>query len=139
MSYRLYFDGGSRGNPGPSGAGASLVDASGNEIWHDAHFVGLHETNNVAEYTGLLRGLQYVASLPDVATLSVEVYGDSQLVIKQIKGEYKVSHPRLRTLWQQCVTLAQTPLQVEFVHIPRAQNKRADALANQAMDLVNAS
>jgi len=132
--YSLYFDGGSRGNPGPSGSGSSLVDASGTEVWHDAHFVGPHETNNVAEYTGLLRGLSYLASLPHSSSCVVVVHGDSQLVIKQMKREYKVNNTRLHSLWQHCSDSAQKLLQVDYVHIPRAQNKRADALANAAMD-----
>lgn len=132
--YSLYFDGGSRGNPGPSGCGTSLLDASGNECWYDSYFISPRETNNVAEYTGLLRGLRHLALLPHASSCVVVVYGDSQLVIRQLKGEYKVSNPRLQTLWRQCCTYAQSLLQVEYVHIPRAQNKRADALANVAMD-----
>jgi len=86
MSYTLFFDGCSKGNPGPSGAGAVIYDENNNEIAAILSFVGLKETNNVAEYSGLLLGLNE-AIKKNISTLLVK--GDSKLVIEQLKGCYK--------------------------------------------------
>ena len=123
--YVLYFDGGSSGNPGPAGSGSVLYQ-DGLEIWADSFYVGDRETNNTAEYTGLIRGLEEIVSRE---IQNVRILGDSQLVIRQMKGEYKVSSPHLQQLHAKAQALVtQVPL-IEWQHIPRALNKRADALS----------
>lgn len=132
-TWTLYFDGGSRGNPGIAGSGSFIIDAEGNEVWADAYFIGRNNTNNEAEYTGLLRGLQHMAKIVKPGhTLTVR--GDSELVIKQMRGEYKVSSAKLRPLWQECCRIAGTLPHVVFEHVPRAANAKADALSNIGMD-----
>ncbi len=126
QQYVLYFDGGSSGNPGPAGSGSVLYDEAGVEIWADSYYVGDWETNNTAEYTGLLRGLEEIVSR-DIQ--NVRILGDSQLVIRQMKGEYKVSSPHLQVLHAKAQALVTRVAQIDWQHIPRALNKRADALS----------
>lgn len=124
-TYTLMFDGGSTGNPGPSGSGSVLYE-DGIEIWADSHFVGQKETNNTAEYTGLIRGLEEVVSR-GIQELTIK--GDSQLVIRQMLGEYKVSSPHLIILNIKAKQLSKTIAHITWQHIPRALNKRADELS----------
>jgi ribonuclease HI len=120
------FDGGSSGNPGPSGSGSVLYE-DGVEIWSDAHYVGDRETNNTAEYMGLIRGLKHVVERGNVDNLIVK--GDSLLVIKQMRGEYKVNAPHIKVLQSVARELAGEIEKIEFIHIPRELNKRADELS----------
>lgn len=124
--YILMFDGGSSGNPGPSGSGSVLYE-DGVEIWSDAHYVGDRETNNTAEYMGLIRGLKHVVERGNVDNLIVK--GDSLLVIKQMRGEYKVNAPHIKVLQSVARELAGEIEKIEFIHIPRELNKRADELS----------
>ena len=119
------FDGGSTGNPGPSGSGSVLYE-NGVEIWSDAFYVGDRETNNTAEYTGLIRGLTESVNR-NIDKLIVK--GDSLLVIKQMKREYKVSTPHIKVLNSTATELANKIREIEWLHIPRALNKRADELS----------
>jgi len=123
-------DGGSRGNPGPAGYGALLRDADSGEVIAEAkEFIG-RATNNVAEYRGLIAGLElYVEHTPDAR---LEVRMDSKLVIEQMAGNWKIKHADMRPLAIRAQRLA--PFGTVWTWVPRAQNKAADALANQAMD-----
>lgn len=137
MHFTLYADGGSRGNPGPAGAGAVVFDALGKRILEVADYLGV-ATNNIAEYEAVLRGLTKLRDeyLPEhLASATVTVKMDSKLVIEQLKGNYKVKHPNLvpRYLEIKNVISRSFP-SIEFVHVPRELNKDADALANRAMD-----
>ena len=123
--YTLMFDGGSTGNPGPSGSGSVLYE-NDEEIWCDSHYIGDRETNNTAEYTGLIRGLEEIV---DRGITRIVIKGDSQLIIKQMKGEYKVSSAHLQILHRTATNLANKIDSIEWKHIPREQNKRADALS----------
>jgi len=125
----LYFDGCSKGNPGPSGAGAVLYE-NGTEIWSDSKFVGLRETNNVAEYSGLILGLEEALARKITA---LTVRGDSLLVINQMTGKYAVSSPRMRKLYDASKTLEKKFRVVEYEHIYRTNNQRADELANEGI------
>jgi ribonuclease HI len=130
--YKLYFDGASRGNPGPAGAGAVLY-ADGVEKFAVTAYVGDRATNNEAEYYGLLIGLQTCVEEGLVGT--IRVYGDSQLVIRQMKGMYAVKHPRLIELHSAARELIrQLGGVVTFEHVLRGGNARADALSNKAID-----
>lgn len=130
--YTLFFDGCSKGNPGKAGAGAVLYRSNLEltEIWACTEFVGLKQTNNYAEYMGLIFGLGEAVRkcLPNLL-----VKGDSLLVIKQMQGVYQVKAPNLIPLYQQAITLVKTLDKVEFEHVYRKENKRADELANEAL------
>jgi probable phosphoglycerate mutase len=125
-------DGGSRGNPGPAGYGALVRDAeTGRLLAERAASVG-RATNNVAEYGGLVAGLQ--AALDLDPTAEVEVRMDSKLVVEQMSGRWQIKHPDMRQLALQAQKLARQLGQVRYTWVPRAQNGAADALANSAMD-----
>lgn len=128
--YKLYFDGCSKGNPGPGGAGAVLYKDE-EEIWADSVFVGKRVTNNHSEYTGLLIGLNYVVNHTQIKSLLVN--GDSQLVIKQMRGEYKVNSANLLEMHNTVKALANNLDKIEYDHVYRKDNKRADALSNEGL------
>lgn len=125
----LYFDGCSKGNPGRAGAGAALFD-NGKQIHSHSKFVGEYETNNVAEYTGLIIGLTTAIDL-DIKNLLVK--GDSLLVIKQMTGEYQVKSASLYRLFINAKALEKQFDKVTYEHIYRKDNKIADMLANGAL------
>jgi ribonuclease HI len=137
MRYTLYADGGARGNPGPAGAGAVVFDAIGKRVAEVADYLGV-ATNNVAEYEAVIRGLKaLLKEFPDghFRHAEVEVRMDSKLVIEQMKGAYKVKHPNLVPRFMEAKNIiARSFSTVSFTHVPREQNKDADALANEAMD-----
>jgi broad specificity phosphatase PhoE/ribonuclease HI len=123
-------DGGSRGNPGPAGYGAVLKDAdSGEVLAEEGSALGV-ATNNVAEYSGLIAGLKLAREFtPDA---EIEVRMDSQLVVEQMSGRWKIKHPELRPLATEAHRLA--PSGTTYTWIPRSQNEHADRLANEALD-----
>ncbi len=125
-----YCDGGSRGNPGPSGYGVSIEDAAGHPVADLSEFLGV-KTNNFAEYSGLLAALEYALSH---GHRRLRVVADSELMVKQMKGQYQVKSPDLRPLWEEAKRRAARLERFEIQHVLRGKNKRADALANQAMD-----
>jgi broad specificity phosphatase PhoE/ribonuclease HI len=125
-------DGGSRGNPGPAGYGALVRDAqTGRVLAERAASVG-RATNNVAEYGGLVAGLQAAFDLDPTA--DVEVRMDSKLVVEQMSGRWKIKHPDMQQLALQAQQIARRLGSVRYTWVPRAQNSAADALANSAMD-----
>ncbi len=124
-----YFDGASRGNPGTAGAGALLVNENGEVIWETARFLGT-KTNNEAEYTALLLLLK-AAKERDIKTLNI--YGDSKLVVSQVSKQWKINLPHLRALAQEAWSLMEG-MSVTLEWIPREKNKLADALSNQGID-----
>ena len=128
--YTLFFDGCSKGNPGRAGAGAVLYKNQ-IEVYADSLFVGEKETNNVAEYNGLLLGLREAVAR-GVRNLAVK--GDSLLIIKQMKGEYKVNSPAMKPLFEESKSLTTFFDRVTFEHVYRVENRRADALANQGLE-----
>ncbi|MCL8010306.1 bifunctional RNase H/acid phosphatase [Streptomyces sp. AS02] len=124
-------DGGSRGNPGPAGYGAVVIDAaSGETLAEVAEYIGV-ATNNVAEYRGLLAGLRAARELDPTAAVHVRM--DSKLVIEQMSGRWKIKHPDMKPLAFEASRVL-PPTQVTYEWIPREQNKHADRLANEAMD-----
>jgi ribonuclease HI len=127
--YILYFDGGSRGNPGPGGAGYVLYK-NDIEISSGSRPLG-RCTNNHAEYNALIMGLEDVKK-KDIQNIVIR--GDSLLVLKQCQGAWKVKSDKLRPLWTQAIQLLKQFDSVELEHVKRAFNKRADQLANEAMD-----
>jgi len=127
-----YTDGGARGNPGPAGYGVHVVDEDGVTL---AELVGPlgHATNNVAEYSGLIAALQWAIAQ---AQLRLRIRMDSELVIKQMRGEYKVKQAGLQALHRQATALIGNLERVTFEHVRREQNRVADRLSNAAMDVV---
>jgi ribonuclease HI len=130
--YILNFDGASRGNPGPAGIGA-VIFHNGKEIWASCQYIGT-KTNNQSEYSALILGLKQ-ALTRDIKCL--QVYGDSQLVINQINGEYKVKNPGLQDLYKEVQDLQAHFESIVFTHVYREFNKRADQLSNMALDVLD--
>ena len=128
---RIFSDGGSRGNPGPS-AYAIVVTENGKIIHEHSEFLGVH-TNNYAEYRGLIAGLSFAANH---GAREVEFVMDSQLVIKQMNGEYKVKSPDMLELYKDAKALASLIPSVKFSNVRRSELliPRADALLNEEMD-----
>jgi ribonuclease HI len=125
-----HCDGGARGNPGPAGYGAEITGPNGAVIAELSEYLG-HRTNNYAEYSGLLASLQYAL---DHHHPRLRVISDSELMVKQIQGKYKVNSPDLKPLWQEAKNRIARLEAFEITHALRHKNKAADALANQAMD-----
>ncbi len=125
-----YFDGGSRGNPGPAGWGAYIVDNAGNVLAELSGALGV-ATNNVAEYHGLIAALQWAAD-NDVTVLAIK--GDSLLLVEQMRGNYKVKNEGLKPLHMKARMLVMQIGNVSFAHVPRDKNKDADRLSNVGMD-----
>jgi len=128
--FTAHCDGGSRGNPGPSGYGAVIEDAQGRTVARLSEFVG-RQTNNYAEYSGLLAVLKWAL---ENGAKRLRVVSDSELMVKQMKGQYKVASPVLRPLWEEAKRLAGRLERFEMRHTLRGGNKEADRLANEAMD-----
>ena len=127
---RLYSDGAARGNPGPAGAGAVLVEPSGQVVDRLGKFLG-HQTNNYAEYQGLLLGLKRARELN---VREVEVFADSELMIRQLGGRYQVKSPSLRPLYEEALKLLNEFERVKLVHVPREMNRAADEMSNKAIE-----
>jgi probable phosphoglycerate mutase len=125
-----HCDGGSRGNPGPSGYGAVIEDAQGRVVARLSQFLG-HQTNNYAEYSGLLAVLKWAN---ENGVKRLRVVSDSELMVKQMKGLYKVKNPGLLPLWEEAKRLAARLDRFEMRHTLRGGNQEADRLANEAMD-----
>ena len=127
---RVTSDGAARGNPGPAGAGAVLFDEQGQVLERLGKFLGW-QTNNVAEYQGLLLGVRRAHEL---GAEELEVVADSELIIRQLSGAYQVRAPALRELHTEALTLLKAFRKVKLVHVPRAQNAEADEMSNRAID-----
>lgn len=130
--YTLFFDGCSKGNPGPSGIGAVIYEVNKNtnsfiELWAGSKFLSNSATNNQSEYNALIMGLTKALEL-NISLL--DVYGDSLLVIQQTNGKYKVSNAGLLPLHQKVMELKKQFQNITFTHIPREKNVRADYLSN---------
>ncbi len=126
----LRTDGGARGNPGPAAIGVVLENESGKVVKKFGRYIG-ETTNNQAEYQALLAGLEAAKKL---GATEVTCYLDSELVVKQLSRQYKVKDKGLAPLFVKVWNLAQSFASVTYSHVPREQNRRADALVNQALD-----
>jgi ribonuclease HI len=127
----LYTDGGSRGNPGPSGIGVVILDSNKKKIKEVFKYIG-EATNNVAEYTALVSGLEEALALK---ATDVVIYMDSELLAKQLNGEYKVKDANMKTFFDESLNLLKNFNSFEVKHIERAKNKEADKLVNKAINL----
>ena len=129
----VYADGGARGNPGPAAIGAVVFDPRTEPpavVWSVGEVIGV-ATNNVAEYKALIAGL---AAAHELGARAVDVRADSQLVIRQLEGAYKVKHEGLRPLYEEARRLLDRFDEVTLLHVPRGENTAADALVNAALD-----
>ncbi len=130
MRATLYTDGGSRGNPGPAGIGVQLLDDTGAVLDEIARGIG-ETTNNVAEYTALIEGLRMAL---DQGVTDIEVFMDSELVVSQLSGRWKIKNERLRHLAVEARAVLSRFRSVRLEHVRRAHNARADELANRGMN-----
>ncbi len=125
-----YTDGGSRGNPGPSGYGVVVQTENGSILAELSEFLGMR-TNNVAEYSGLLAALEFAVANHHPR---LRIVSDSELMVKQIRGQYRVQSPDLRPLYEEAKRRIAQLKEFQIVHVLRGKNKKADELANLAMD-----
>eukprot|EP00918_Siedleckia_nematoides_P034132 GHVU01074249.1.p1 GENE.GHVU01074249.1~~GHVU01074249.1.p1 ORF type:complete len:146 (+),score=8.27 GHVU01074249.1:149-586(+) len=129
----IHFDGASRGNPGEAGYGYYILDPGRNQVLVSCGgYLGYNFTNNFAEYTGLIEALVHARR---IHAQSVDIYGDSELVVKQINGEYRVSSRDLRPLYDEAMNMIRSFQYFTISHIRREQNTKADQLANKAIQL----
>jgi ribonuclease HI len=129
----LMVDGAARGNPGDAGCGAVIVDRNGTVVKELSRYLG-HTTNNVAEYEGLLMGLE---ALLQLGKKRIRVQSDSQLLVRQLNGEYRVKDEKLKALFQNAMALLRQFETYRIFHVPRELNKLADRLANKGIDEAN--
>jgi ribonuclease HI len=132
MKYIVHTDGAARGNPGPAAIGVVIEDEQGRSIYEASRAIGVR-TNNEAEYQALITALEY---LKDVRPSEAEFRLDSELVVRQLTGQYKVKEPRLQTLHARVTMLLNAVPKYRILHVPREKNARADELANEALDAV---
>lgn len=129
----IYVDGGSRGNPGPAGVGVVILDSSGKKIKEFGKYIG-ETTNNIAEYNALLYGLEEALIL---RADDVKINLDSELVAKQLSGDYRVKDANIRPLFERALNMLKGFKSFEVRHIEREKNKEADKLVNKAINLAS--
>lgn len=131
----IYTDGGARGNPGPAGIGVVIADEFGNIISRHKKYIG-EATNNMAEYKALILALSEASKILNFQSeiLNLQINMDSELVVRQMQGKYKIKDLRLKMLAAEVLKLRNRFSLVNFFHIPREQNKEADKLVNEAID-----
>jgi len=130
MRYVVHTDGAARGNPGPAAIGVVIQDAHGRVIYEASRSLGVH-TNNEAEYLALIAALEY---LREARAREADFHLDSELVVRQVTGAYRVKEPRLKALHARVVMLLNAVPRHSVRHVPREKNARADELANEALD-----
>jgi len=127
----LHVDGAARGNPGPAGIGGIIFDERGLKLCELSEYIG-ETTNNVAEYLALLRALKLASDVSEVE--SIHIHSDSELLVRQLEGTYKVKNPTLKSLFDEVKRLLRAYKRVKIYHVPREENAGADKLANKAID-----
>lgn len=139
----IYTDGGARGNPGPAAIGAVFClpaqagDARGQVIKEYSEYLGEKQTNNEAEYQAVIFALKKAKAFygkEKIKTIRIEIRSDSELLVKQLNGQYKVSEPRIQAFFIEIWNLQVELGKIKFVNIPREQNKEADRLVNETLD-----
>jgi len=130
MTYSLFTDGGSRGNPGPGAIGVVIENEKGETIYELSKYIGKC-TNNEAEYSALIAGLKLAQKK---GFNDLKVYIDSELITKQINGEYRVKSSNLKKFYIEAANFRKVFDKLEFIHVKRHKNKKADALVNEALD-----
>jgi ribonuclease HI len=130
VALRLHVDGASRGNPGEAGFGVHVTSPDGSEVASLFGYLGT-ATNNVAEYQALVHGLRFALAR---GASAVEVFSDSELLVRQLAGRYRVKSPGLLPLYREAQGLLARFARAKVAHVPRERNREADALANRAVD-----
>jgi ribonuclease HI len=130
VALRLHVDGASRGNPGEAGFGVHVTAPDGSEVASLYGYLGI-ATNNVAEYQALLHGLRFALAH---GASAVQVFSDSELLVRQLEGRYRVKSPGLLPLHREAQSLLARFARAKVAHVPRERNREADALANRAVD-----
>jgi len=130
MKLTIFTDGGARGNPGPAAIGIVIIDETGKRLAGFGEYLG-EQTNNFAEYSGLIAGLK---KSHELGATEIKCMLDSELVVKQMQGKYKVREPGLQKLFILAYNTAAKFKKVQYIHIVRAKNKEADALVNETLD-----
>ena len=133
MKLIIYTDGASRGNPGSSSYGFTISDKERKLLHEEGEYIG-QTTNNVAEYTAVLRALKWVQKNFSDKKVEIELFADSKLAAEQLSGRYKIKHPNLKPLFSQIKILEMELGNIKYTHIPRGKNTEADRLANKALD-----
>lgn len=133
MKFIIYTDGGSRGNPGPAALGVFITDDHGNLVYKKGLYLGI-QTNNFAEYSALVHALEVASGL---GGQHLDVRMDSELIVRQMNGQYKIKEPTLVKLARQVKILAQEFREVSYTHVRREYNKEADKMVNIALDEEN--
>jgi len=134
-SLKIFTDGGARGNPGPAAIGMVIKDEKDKVIWKNGKTIGT-ATNNQAEYKGLIEALREVREL-NLSPETIDCFLDSNLVVQQMKGKFKIKSAGLKTLWKEAKSLELSlKTKINYHHIPREKNSQADSLLNQALDLL---
>lgn len=131
MKLIIYSDGGSRGNPGPAAYAFVIYDENKTEILKQGSGYLGENTNNFAEYEGILHGLKAAI---EMGATEIKCYLDSELIVMQANGAYQVKHPVLKEKYKELKELKQKIASVKFIHVPRAENKLADKLVNECLD-----
>lgn len=131
----LYTDGGSRGNPGPAGIGVVILDSNKKKLKEINKYIG-EATNNIAEYSAVIYGLEEASAL---GADEIVLYVDSELVAKQMNGEYRVKDDGIKPLFEKAVKVLKSFKSFEIEHIERSKNKEADKLVNKAINLAGLS
>lgn len=128
---KVYVDGASRGNPGDAGIGIVMLDENGNVVKEMSDYIG-QTTNNIAEYTALITALKEAL---EMGCEEIEVFSDSELMVKQINGQYQIKNEGIKRLYSQVVQLMKEFRSFSINHVRREYNKRADELANEGIDM----
>ena len=131
--FKIWTDGGSRGNPGPSGIGCVILSPESKVLLEISEYIGV-QTNNYAEYTAMIIALERAINLN---IKNIEVFLDSKLVVEQMNGNWKVKNEDLQVLYNHAKELVKSFQVVTFNHVPRSLNKHSDSLANKAMDSIS--
>lgn len=126
--HKVYVDGACRPNPGRGAYGYIIYNQNGREVKRENGPVGEYVTNNIAEYTAVIKALRAAKAM---AVECLAVYSDSQLVVKQLNGDFNVYDPKIRQLYEEALSLQEFFAKVEYIHIRRSQNRLADALTDQ--------
>ena len=127
--FKIFTDGASRGNPGEAGAGFAVLDENDNIVLTDKRYLGI-KTNNEAEYNALIFALEKIC---EIGVNNIIIHSDSELLVRQLNGVYKVKNPRIKELYDKVQDLIKN-FNYKIIHIPREKNKLADKLANEAID-----
>lgn len=134
MKFIVYTDGASRGNPGHAAYGFTISEEKGKLLYEEGKYIGV-TTNNVAEYTAVLEALRHIREfIPKGKSAYVELNADSKLVAEQLSGNYKIKSQHLKSIIEKILLLSSSFSEINFKHVRRAQNSRADRLANLALD-----